>query len=90
MKIVALKSFRMQTSKGLLELQKGQTLDLPPEKAQGLILRGLIFPQRLLSAYGWCLDSCMLTKEQAQLCERIKPFPCWKFQREFFFKEVIQ
>jgi hypothetical protein len=91
MKIVTLKSFRMQTSKGLLiELQKGQTLDLPPEKASGLILKGLIFPQKLLSAYDWCLNVCMLTEGQHRLCERVKPFPCWRFERGSFVKEVVQ
>jgi hypothetical protein len=90
MKIVALKSFRMQTSKGLLELQKGQILDLPSEKVRGLIQKGLIFPQRLLSAYDWCLNVCMLIEGQHKLCERVKPLPCWRFQREFFVKEVVQ
>jgi len=89
MKVIALKEFKLKTSKGLMiELQKGQTLDLPHEKAQGLIQKGLIFPQRLLDAYDWCLNVCMLTEGQHKLCERVKP--CWRFERESFVKEVVQ
>jgi hypothetical protein len=89
MKVIALKEFKLKTSKGLLELQKGQILDLPPEKAQGLIQKGLIFPQRLLGVYDWCLNVCMLIEGQHKLCERVKPFPCWRFERESFVMGVV-
>ena len=34
--------------------------------------------------FAWCFHVCMLTENMSRLCERIKPVPCPRFQREDF------
>ena len=34
--------------------------------------------------FAWCLHVCMLTENMSKLCERVKPAPCPRYQKEDF------
>jgi hypothetical protein len=71
MKVIALKEFKLQTPKGILEFQKGQILNLPHEKALDLVNKGIVKPledamrESYLNLNQW-LKSFELTSEEIE------------------------
>jgi hypothetical protein len=62
-----------------------------------LVRDGLAFPYEpsgwgtdLEEAYDWCLNICMLLPEHSKLCEKVRPNPCWKYQREEFIQKFLK
>jgi hypothetical protein len=51
---------------------KGETIDLPSEKAESLVKKGVLGEY---DRYDWCFNVCMLTENQSRLCERARPCP---------------
>ena len=107
MKYQVIKDFTVKTSQGEMQLQTGQVITMPDDKAIYLIERGLIKPitpeqiecfeeraaimqydgglsKEDAERFAWCYSVCMLTENMSKLCERIKPVPCPRFQREDF------
>jgi len=52
--------------------KKGETIELPPEKAESLVKKGVLGEY---DRYDWCFNVCILTEDHARLCERARPCP---------------
>jgi hypothetical protein len=91
MVIRVVRDFILKTKHETLTMKKGELYKIYDQAlVEELVHKGLVIPEDVFDTYDWCINTCMLLPEHSRLCEKVRPNPCWKYQREEFIQKFLK